>query len=253
MPFQPMDLSGRCILVTGASSGIGRETARYLSRLNARMVLVGRNEERLRQTLDSLEGAGHEMCVFDLSEIEEIPRWLKSVAARTGPFGGLVHSAGVVLTLPIRSMSVAKLDLTMRVNFYAAYLLCKGLYQRDCYEPGASIVMVSSVAGMHGDAGKTAYSASKAALEGLCRSLAIELVRDKVRVNCVAPAMVRTEVLEQARSLLTDEQIAAIEKVHPMGFGTPADVAGAIAFLLADTGKWITGTTLIVDGGFSAR
>jgi NAD(P)-dependent dehydrogenase (short-subunit alcohol dehydrogenase family) len=253
MLFQPMDLSGRCVLVTGASSGIGRETARYLSRLNARVVLVGRNEERLRQTLDSLEGAGHEMSVLDLSVVEQIPAWLKSIAARTGPLHGLVHCAGIQLTLPIRSMSVDKLDYIMRTNFYSAFLLSKGLYQRNCYQPGACIVLLSSIAAHHGDPAKTAYSASKAALEGFCRSLALELAPDGVRVNCIAPGMVRTEMLDQVREMLPTGRLEAIEALHPFGFGTPADVAGAIAFLLADTGKWITGTTLAVDGGYSAR
>jgi NAD(P)-dependent dehydrogenase (short-subunit alcohol dehydrogenase family) len=253
MPFQPMDLSGRCILVTGASSGIGRETARMLSRLNARTVLVGRNAERLQETLDSLEGTDHLVSVFDLSAVEEIPGWFKSVTSRTGPLHGLVHSAGMQLTLPIRSTSAAKLDLIMRTNFYSAAMLSRGFCQRGCYLPGSSVVFLSSIMALHGRASISAYSASKAALEGLCRSLAVELAQDKVRVNCVAPAMVQTEMLGRLREMLSEEQMGAIEKMHPLGFGTPSDVAGAIAFLLADTGKWITGTTLVVDGGYSAQ
>jgi NAD(P)-dependent dehydrogenase (short-subunit alcohol dehydrogenase family) len=141
----------------------------------------------------------------------------------------------------------------MRINFSAAVVLSKALYQRGCYVPGASIVLLSSVAAHRGYPAKSAYCASKAALEGFCRSLAVELARDRVRINCVAPGMVRSEMLDQARETLPEGQLDVIQAQHPLGLGTPVDVAGAIAFLLADTGKWITGTTFVVDGGCLAQ
>ena len=248
----PMDLAGSLVLVTGASSGIGRETAILLSSLNARVVLVGRNEERLRETLRNLQGDGHTVSVFDLSSTEEIAGWMKQLVARTGPFKALVHAAGKQLTMPVRLVSGTAFDDLMRTNLTSAVMLTKTFCHKSCRTSGASIVYVSSVMGMVGKPGIAAYSASKAALMGMTRSLAIELAPD-VRVNCVAPAFVESEMLEQVRESLPAEQFAAMERAHPLGFGKPLDVAYAIAFLIAETGRWITGSTLTVDGGYSAQ
>lgn len=248
-----MELSGRTILITGASSGIGRATSILLSQLGARLILAGRNKERLDQTARQLEGSDHSIEAFDLTDIDGISQWLKAVASRVGALDGLVHSAGVHITRPLRFLSDESVQEVMSINFGAGLALAKGLRQKGAYNAGASIVYLSSVMGLVGQPGVAAYAASKGAIVALTKSLAMELARDGIRVNCVAPAQVKTEMAEAMQESLSQEQIAVIEAMHPLGIGTPLDVAYAIAFLLADTGRWITGTTLVVDGGYTAH
>lgn len=249
----PMDLAGSIVLVTGASSGIGRETAVLLSSLNARLVLTGRNRERLEQTLSCLSGEGHRIEPFDLSSTEQIPQWFRSLAAAAGPFHGLVHAAGIQSILPIRLAKQKAVEELLRTNLQSAIMLVQAFCQKNCHAPESSVVFLSSVIGLTGKPAASIYGASKAALVGLAKSLAVELAHDGIRVNCVAPAYVQTEMLAELREFFSPEQFEALEKAHPLGFGTARDVANAIAFLLAGTGRWITGSVLVVDGGYSAQ
>ncbi|MFN7890871.1 MAG: SDR family NAD(P)-dependent oxidoreductase [Pirellula sp.] len=250
----PMELVGRRILVTGGSSGIGRETSILLSRLGAELVIVGRNPERLEATRSRLEGGPHHVEEIDLSDTIKIPDWLKSVSKEVGTFHGLVHSAGTQLTKPLRVTSHDEIEDMMRINIVAALSLVKGFRQKGVVDSqGGSVVFLSSVMGLVGQAGQATYSATKGALVSLTKTLAMELAREKIRVNSVAPAMVRTEMMDTMFQSLLPEQVAAIVSMHPLGIGTPEDVANAIAFLLADTGRWITGTTLVIDGGYTAH
>jgi NAD(P)-dependent dehydrogenase (short-subunit alcohol dehydrogenase family) len=156
-------------------------------------------------------------------------------------------------TSPLRITTGANLEELMRVNVTAAFALARAFRQKGVSSPGSSLVFLSSVMGIVGQSGQTAYSASKGALISLTKSLALELSRENIRVNCVAPALVRTEMSNKMLQALTPDQVTQIEAMHPLGIGAPRDVANAIAFLLADTGRWITGTTLVVDGGYTAH
>lgn len=254
MVLNPMNLSGRTILVTGASSGIGRRTAVLLSQLGARLILVAKNEDRLVETVTLLEGSTHQVNPFDLSNVDAIPNWFERLIAETGSLHGLVHSAGISCVRPLRFLTTADIQNAMSINFFAANQLTKAFVQAGFYYPDSSIVFVSSISGLIGDLGIAAYSASKGALIELTRSLALELASKSVRINCVAPGLIATEMIERAREeVTTSEQIAQLEKKHLLGMGTSLDVSYAIAFLLANTGRWITGTTLIVDGGYIAQ
>jgi NAD(P)-dependent dehydrogenase (short-subunit alcohol dehydrogenase family) len=251
--INPMELINRTILVTGASSGIGRETAILLSQLGARLILVSRNPEQLEKTLSLLDGTAHRIHEFDLSAVDDISSWMKAIVSKTGSLHGLVHSAGMQFTSPLRITTGANLEELMRVNVTAAFALARAFRQKGVSSPGSSLVFLSSVMGIVGQSGQTAYSASKGALISLTKSLALELSRENIRVNCVAPALVRTEMSNKMLQALTPDQVTQIEAMHPLGIGAPRDVANAIAFLLADTGRWITGTTLVVDGGYTSH
>jgi len=251
--INPMQLEGRVILVTGASSGIGRDTAILLSQMGARLVLVARDTYRLEETKSSLEGSDHIGISKDLCEVDDFSYWLKILAGDVGPFHGLVHCAGKVLTAPLRLSKDEDIDGLFHINIKAAILLVKAFRQRDVYAPGSSIVLLSSIGGLTGQPGLTLYSATKGALNAFCRSCAIEFARDGIRVNCVAPGHITTEMTDGLQKQLTTDQLATIERLHPLGIGHVRDVAMAVAFLLADTGRWITGTTLVVDGGYTAQ
>jgi len=248
-----MDLAGTTVLVPGASSGIGRDTAILLSSLNARIVLTGRNRDRLRETLARLDGQGHRVEPFDFSRLEEIADWLRSLTAGAGPLNGLVHCAGVELISPIRFVRQQDVEELVRINLLSSIMLVRAFTQKACHATPSSIVFLSSIMGTNGAPSMSVYGASKAALIGLAKSLAVELAPRRIRVNCVAAGCVQTEMLARFRDLFSVEQFQALERAHPLGFGTARDVAHAAAFLLADTGRWITGSTLTVDGGYSAQ
>lgn len=249
----PLDLSGRTILVTGGSSGIGRETAVVLSELGARVIVTGRRKEQLEATLASLVQGEHAIEAFDLAELDAIPGWVSGLARRYGPFQGLVHAAGFRKTAGLRGLSVDVLHQTFRVNLDSAFMLAKGFRQKGCCTAPSSMVFLSSASAIVGVAATSAYAASKAALIGLTRSLAIELAREGIRVNCIAPGMVQSEMTDQIRQALTDEQFSAIVAQHPLGLGTTWDVASAAAYLVSEAARWMTGQTLVLDGGLSAQ
>ncbi len=249
----PMDMSHRRILVTGASSGIGRATSVLLSQLGAEVVLVARSEQRLTETAQRMEGKGHVVLPKDLHEADEIPIWMKQLVADDRPLHGLVHCAGIQQTKPVRFLKDKDVCQLMSVNFNSAVQLARGFRQKSVSVKPASLVLLSSVIGMVGQAGVAAYAASKGAIRSLTQSLAMEFAPEGIRVNCIAPGVVQTEMTESFRSTLSEEQFEAVRSRHPLGIGQPIDVAHAAAFLLADTGKWITGTTLVVDGGYTAH
>lgn len=248
-----MDLRGRAFLITGASSGIGRETAILLSRLGARLALSGRNAARLEETRASLEGTGHEVSPLDLSRGDDIPAWQMGLTSRIGPLDGLVHAAGIQNVLPLKMVDRRDIDNVLQVNVSAAVMLAKGFRHKGVHSDRSSIVLLSSIRGLVGDPGLSLYSASKGAIVALTKSLAMELARDNIRVNNVAPAYVQTPMFNAAKNHMGQEKYEKLLADHPLGIGRPMDVAYAVAFLLGDTGAWITGTTLVVDGGYTAR
>ena len=251
--MNPFDMRGRRYLVTGASSGIGRETAILLSNLGAQLVIAGRNKARLEETRCALKGDGHKKEPFDFSSGSDIPAWIKEIAVNFGPLDGLVHAAGVQSMLPLKLIESRDVETMLWLNIGSAVMLAKGYRQRNVHAARGSMVFLSSASGLVGEAGLSLYSASKGAIVALVKSLAMELSREKIRVNCVAPSYVQTPMLDAAKKLMGQEQFERLEAAHPLGIGNPLDVGYAIAYLLADTSAWVTGTTLVVDGGFTAR
>ncbi len=252
--YNPLDLTGRRILVTGAASGIGRSVAILSSRLGGNLALVDLDETGLEETRIQLEGDGHIGHVCDLRDIAGIAQSSTKIARDWGSLHGHVHAAGLPCVVPLRVLEPDRYREMFAVNTEAALAMVRSFQSRKVYagEKG-SVVLISSVMALVGSATVAAYSMSKAALIGMARSMAIELAPKGIRVNCVAPGFINTPMHGKVAKFWDAEQESRMKALHPLGWGEPEDVAGAIAFLLADTGKWITGTVLTVDGGYSAQ
>lgn len=247
--INPLSMSGKTVLVTGASSGIGRATAVMQSKLGARVILNGRNETALQETLSLLHGSGHVVSVFDMSDINGLPDWVQSLSAEYGQLDGFAHCAGIQITKPIKLFDLELFDHMMHTNLASAFAITKGFrYKRDSKKQG-SIVFVSSLAGIHSLPCNIVYGASKAGLISISTGMAMELLRDNIRVNCVAPGLVETSMVERMRETMTQAQYDRMVETYPMGVGQPDDVAHAIAFLLSDAAQWINAVTIPVDGG----
>ncbi|MEW2740099.1 SDR family NAD(P)-dependent oxidoreductase [Providencia sp. PROV130] len=246
-------LQNKKILITGASSGIGRAIAEYFSSQGAQVVITGRNELRLNETFQQLIGEGHHQIIADITNPDNIQNLLKSTVQLVGPLDGVVHCAGIQKTLPLQALKEEQFDEIFATNVKSAQFITKELRRKGNYNEGCSLVYLSSVAGVCGEPAITTYSASKSALMGLAKSAAIELARNKIRVNCIAPGPVETEMTIAFSKKLTAEQLQIIERNHPLGIGKAEDVAYAAAYLVSNLARWVTGTTLFVDGGYSAH
>lgn len=247
-------LRDKRVLITGGSSGIGRETAKVVAALGARVCLVGRSLPDLEAVIGALAGVGHTCSCLDLSETARIPAAMEALAADGNGFSGLVHSAGAQVTRPLRMQSPADVEKLMQINCFAGIELTRAFRRPTVRKGPGSVVLVSSVMGMVGQAGISGYSASKGALIAFARSAALEMAREGIRVNCVAPGHIAGDSRMSADlTKLLGDGFETVEKSHPLGLGRTVDVANAIAFLLGETARWMTGSTLVVDGGYTAQ
>lgn len=250
--INPMDLTGKHFLVTGASQGIGKTTAIHLSQLGAKVCLMSRNGEKLQDTLQSMEDcARHSLYPFDLKKIDDIESVLNNIVAKEGKFNGFVHCAGVVGMRPLQQTTYQAIHDDMLINFYSFIELSRLISKKKNRIENSSFVAISSVASTQGIKSKTSYCSSKGALDSAIRSMAKELAVKKIRVNSVVPGFVKTELYDAYLQSAGEKEFE--KNVLPyqyLGLGEPIDVANAIAFLLSDASKFITGTGLVVDGGY---
>lgn len=252
--YNPFSLENKNILITGASSGIGRQCAIDCSKMGAKVVLIGRNEQRLAETLSQMEGEGHLVVAYDLTDSEGIKDMVASVVQRIGQLHGALHCAGISDTIPLKLMKIDTIEKFFRSNVYSAIELLREICSmKNVSKEGASIVFFSSIMGCVGESGKSLYSMTKGALIAAARSLACEYAKKKIRFNCVSPGAILTPINANLPHMADPEKRAALEEKHLLGLGECSDISNACIYLLSDASRWVTGQNLIVDGGYTAK
>lgn len=238
-------LTNKVILITGATSGIGFGTAQAVIEMGAKIIISGRNEEKLSATKSNLGSSVIQTIVCDFYIEEDIAQLAKEIFE----IDGVVHCAGIVKPYPIRYLNFKKLDETLKINFYSAVSLVSQLDQKRKLKNYASLVFISSISAEHPHKGGSSYSASKAALGAFVKVAAMEYSHKKIRVNTVSPAMVNTPLYKNASEEISDDSMQTHIDKYPLGIGEVDDVAHAIIYLLSDASKWVTGTNIVLDGG----
>lgn len=245
--FNSFALSGKTILVTGASSGIGRAIAIACAKMGASVIATARNEERLAETLSYMGTSNaHNVVAADLTIQENV----ESLVTQLPKLDGVVYCAGTQETCITKMLDKNTLDRVFDTNFFSVCNLNRALLSKKKLNKSASIVIISSAAANYvAEVGNAAYSASKGALSSFARVLAAELVTRRIRVNTVSPGMVRTPIMQKFD--VSSEEFDADERKYPLGYGEPEDVANAVVYFLSDASKWVTGTNLLLDGGLT--
>ncbi|MDP4289995.1 MAG: SDR family oxidoreductase [Bacteroidota bacterium] len=245
--YNPFSIEGKTIFITGASSGIGRATAIECSRMGAVLFITGRNPKGLQETYDKLEGNGHVQILADLSDSLNIP----DIVDQLSPLDGAVHCAGFTNMTPFQFIGEKDLNAIMQVNFTAPALLSQALVKTKKLKKGASVVFISSISGVYcSSVAGSMYSASKGAVNGLVKGMALDLAPRKIRVNSVTPGMIDTHLFSEGA--ITEELFREDIKRYPLSrYGQPEEVAHAVIYLLSDATQWITGSNLLIDGGYT--
>lgn len=253
MKKSAFDLSNKHIVITGASSGIGRQTAITLSESGAILTLIARRGDKLLETIELLENKTiHNYYSIDITQYELLEEVIQKVFEKSGSVWGMVHCAGIEMVKPLASLKVKNYEEVFAVNVFAGFELAKILSKKKyCNPEGGSFVFLSSIVSIVGESTKVAYSSSKGAIVSGVKSMALELASKKIRVNSISPAVIQTEMSLSWINNLTLEAKLEMHKQHPLGLGNENDISNATVFLLAESGRWITGTNLIIDGGYS--
>lgn len=247
--YNPFSLKGKRILVTGASSGIGRAIAIEASKLGAEIIACGRDQERLNETISLLEGSDHRFIIGDLLQNEDINKLISQIEK----LDGAVFSAGKGMTIPFQFAIREKFDNIFNINFFSPIELLRLLVKKKKLNTNSSIVFVVSIGGTGKfNIGGSIYGASKAALQAMVRFCALELAPKKMRVNGINPGMVNTPLIR--RGVITEEQLAENMATYPLKrYGEPEDIAYAAIYLLSNASSWITGQSLVIDGGLTSK
>ena len=242
--FNPFTLSGKTILVTGASSGIGRGIAMACSRMGASVVLNGRNEGRLNETLSMLDGQGHRLAVADIADLNQ----LEAMVYALPKLDGIVHCAGIGQRVLCKQLEESDFDSVMDTNFKAPVMLQTQVLKQKKLNKRASIVFIASIASESPSVGNAIYSASKGAIISYANCLTVELAPRKIRVNCISPAMVWTDLV--LKGGVSEEELKEDEQKYPLKrYGTPEDIANLAIYMLSDASSWMTGSNVRITGG----
>ena len=249
----PFSLSGKTILVTGASSGIGQQSAIDCSRYGAKVVAVARNLERLEDTLNLMNGDGHSFYSFDLSNIDGIKGFVKQIVLKSGKLDGIICAAGIEKTKPTKLLLPSDYDEQFKINTLSAFELTRHATSVKCFNENGSVVFISSITSIIARQQTAAYSASKGALVSGARVFAIELAKRRIRVNCISPGTILTPMMQNFLSKLSEEDYKKRIDGFPLGLGESTDVSLACIYLLSDASRWITGQNLVIDGGYTCK
>jgi NAD(P)-dependent dehydrogenase (short-subunit alcohol dehydrogenase family) len=249
-----IDLTGKVIVVSGAGSGIGKHVALECSDMGAKLVLLGRTKAKLSEIASTLNGSGHLVYAIDLTQYETIEPVIADAVSKLGKIAGFCHCAGIEYTLPLKSTGIKHYQEIFAINVISAFELSRVISKKvHVCNDVASFVFMASIMGMVGRPGLTGYSASKGALIAGARSMALELAPKNIRVNCISPGTVMTDLIKNMLAKLEPEQREKRLGDFPLGIGKPEDVAGLAVFLLSDRSRWITGSNAVIDGGYTAR
>jgi NAD(P)-dependent dehydrogenase (short-subunit alcohol dehydrogenase family) len=243
----PFSLSDKTVFVTGASSGIGRSVAIECSKMGAKLVITGRNKDRLDETFRNLSGEGHISITADIVTGEGIAK----IAGALPLLDGIVHSAGVYKLAPVSFANEEMVREVMDINFLSPLALTQQILKLKKVNKNASVVFISSIAGSHvSSPGGSVYSASKSALIGMMRGMALDLAPRGIRVNTVAPGTIQTGIFDG--SAVSHDQLSEDVKRYPLRrYGRPEEVAYSVIYLLSDASAWVTGSNIVIDGGFT--
>ena len=242
--FNPFTLEGKTILVTGASSGIGRGIAIACSKMGATVIINGRNEQRLAETMTEMQGEENLSLAADLSDSNS----LTGMVSRLPKLDGIVHCAGIGQRVLCKQLQEADLDTMMDVNFKAPVMLQTEILKQKKINKGASIVFIASIAFDSPSIGNAVYSASKGAVISYANCLALELAPRQIRVNCILPAMIWTDLI--LKGGITEEELKEDEKKYPLKrYGKPEDIANLSIYLLSNAAAWMTGSSIKITGG----
>lgn len=242
--MHPFSLEGKRILITGASSGIGRATAIACAQMGAACVITGRDNDRLDATKNSLGNGAHCAIPADLLNAEQ----RVALADAAGVLDGVVHCAGAISPVPMRMESEKHLRAMLALNYESPTLLTQRMLAKKSLRDGASVLFISSLAAQSAANGVGAYAGSKAAIIATARCMAFELAKQRIRVNCICPSVIESELVDaQGHQHLLETVRAA----HPLGLGSPSDVAHAAVYFLSDASRWVTGCVHVMDGGYT--
>ncbi len=242
--YNPFTLEGKNILVTGASAGIGRGIAISCSRMGACVYAIGRNADRLNETICQMEGTGHKAVICDLTSRQDVAAFVSELPK----LDGVVHCAGIGQRIPCKQLTETDVDNLMDINFKAPVLLQTELLTQKRLNKGASVIFIASIASWSPSTGNAVYSASKGALISYAKCLGLELAPRQIRVNCISPAMVWTELA--TNDGMSIEELKVDEERYPLKrYGQPEDIAHLAIYMLSDASAWMTNSNVEITGG----
>ena len=245
--YNPFSLNNKTILVTGASSGIGKGVAEELSKMGASCCLTARNRQRLNSTLDNLSGEGHLIFPYDLCDKENLTEFVDNLPQ----LDGIVLCAGIIKTMPVKNITDIAIEEIFETNIMSNIRLLSRILKKKKLNKRGSVVLISSVSTFNVKVGNSLYSGTKGAVNSFAKAMALEVAKQEMRVNCIQPGFVPSSILENHG--LGEEAIQWYADRHPLGFGKPSDIANACIYLLSDASRWVTGSIFTIDGGYTLQ